>query len=98
MTDDNKQMDTDLADSITMLEQILEVMPGDTMAVKALYNAYCQCDRRDRAFEYLGKLSDIVYDSGEVETAAVNVPRTAEVVRSSALSKYAMTKPAASTR
>jgi hypothetical protein len=70
MTDENKQMDTDLADSIIMLEQILEVMPGDTMAVKALYNAYCQCDRRDRAFEYLGKLSDMVYDSGEVETAA----------------------------
>jgi hypothetical protein len=69
MADEIKQMDGDLADSIAMLEQILEVMPNDVTAIKALYNAYRQCDHRDRAFEYLGKLSDIVYDSGDAGTA-----------------------------
>jgi hypothetical protein len=69
MADEIKQMDGDLADSIAMLEQILEVMPNDATAVKALYNAYCQCNISDRAFEYLGKLSDIVYDSGDAATA-----------------------------
>jgi hypothetical protein len=68
MADETKQIDGDLADSITMLEQILEVMPDDVMAVKALYTAYCQCDQRDRAFEYLGKLADNVFDSGDLDT------------------------------
>ena len=69
MTDEKKPIDSDLADSITMLEQILEVMPEDTTALKALYNAYCQCDRRDRAFEYLGMLANVVHSSGDAEAA-----------------------------
>ena len=48
MAEDKHAIDGDLADSIAMLEQILEVMPQDLMALKALYNAFCQCDRRDR--------------------------------------------------
>ena len=69
MAEETKQIDAGLADSINMLEQILEVMPQDTVAIKALYNAYCQCDQRSRAFEYLGQLSNVVYNSGDVESA-----------------------------
>ncbi|RKX46365.1 MAG: hypothetical protein DRP64_03250 [Verrucomicrobia bacterium] len=69
MAEDKHAIDGDLADSIAMLEQILEVMPQDLMALKALYNAFCQCDRRDRAFEYLGMLTDIAYDCNDSETA-----------------------------
>ena len=69
MADENQQMDGDLADSIAMLEQILEVMPQDTMALKALYNAFTQCDQRDRAFEYLGMLAEVVYESNDTETS-----------------------------
>jgi len=69
MAEDKHAIDGDLADSIAMLEQILEVMPQDLMALKALYNAYCQCGRNDRAFEYLGLLADIAYDGNDSETA-----------------------------
>ncbi len=70
MGDENQQIDSDLADSIVMLEQILEVMPQDTMTLKALYNACCQYNRRDRAFEYLGLLADVVYSNNDASTAA----------------------------
>ena len=69
MADEKQHMDSDLADSIAMLEQILEVMPQDPMALKALYNAYSQCGYRDRAFEYLGLLSDVAHANNDVETA-----------------------------
>ena len=68
MADGKQPMDSDLADSIAMLEQILEVMPQDAMALKALYNAYSQCGHRDRAFEYLGLLADVAYAKNEAET------------------------------
>lgn len=69
MADEKQQMDSDLADSIAMLEQILEVMPQDSMALKALYNAYFQCGQRARAFEYLGLLADVVHANNDAETA-----------------------------
>lgn len=69
MADEKQPIDSDLADSIAMLEQILEVMPQDAMALKALYNAYCQCGRRDRAFEYLGLLADVAYMGNDAETS-----------------------------
>jgi len=62
-------MDSDLADGIAMLEQILEVMPQDDSTLKALYNAYCQCGHRDRAFEYLGMLADVAYANADTETS-----------------------------
>ncbi len=68
MADEKQPMDSDLADSIAMLEQILEVMPQDAMALKALYNAYSQCGLRDRAFEYLGLLADVAYAGNDAET------------------------------
>jgi len=69
MAEDKHATDDNLADSIAMLEQILEVMPQDLMALRALYNAYYQCGRHDRAFEYLGLLADIAYDGNDSETA-----------------------------
>ncbi len=70
MSEETQPVDDGLLDSIAMLEQILEVMPQDIMALKALYNAYCQCGRRDRAFEYLGLLADVVYAGNDSATAA----------------------------
>jgi len=67
MANEEEQIDQVLADGIVMLEQILEVMPQDAVALKALYSAYCQSGQRDRAFEYLGKLSDVIYDRAESE-------------------------------
>lgn len=48
-----------LADSIAMLEQILEVMPQDIDALKALYNANLQSGNPKRAFEYLNRIIDL---------------------------------------
>ena len=69
MADGTEQMDGDLADSIAMLEQILEVMPRDEVALKALYNAFCQSGQRDRAFEYLGLLADVACTNNHAETS-----------------------------
>ena len=63
MADEKRPMDSDLADSIAMLEQILEVMPQDASALQALFNAYGQCGHRDRAFEYLGMLAEVAHTS-----------------------------------
>ena len=67
--EDKHAMDGDLIDSIAMLEQILEVMPQDLMALRALYNAYNQRDCREQAFGYLGMLTDVAYSSNDSETA-----------------------------
>lgn len=69
MGTDKHAIDSDLGDSVAMLEQILEVMPQDIMALRALYNAYCQYDRPEQAFEYLGMLADVAYNSKDSETA-----------------------------
>lgn len=64
MADMQNQIEGPLADSIAMLEQILEVMPQDEEALKALYGAYCQANLRDRAFEYLNRLVDLAENEG----------------------------------
>lgn len=69
MEDLKHKVDGDLADSIVMLEQILEVMPQDLMALKALYNAYCQCGRREQAFDYLRMIADVACSNNDSETA-----------------------------
>lgn len=56
-----------LADSITMLEQILEVMPQDVDALKALYNANLQSGMADKAFDYLNRLVDVAAGSRDSE-------------------------------
>jgi hypothetical protein len=67
MAAEKPQIDSGLADSIAMLEQILEVMPHDIDALMALYNACRKCGRQERAFEYLGMMVDV---AGDAETAA----------------------------
>lgn len=69
MGNEKRQIDGDLADSIAMLEQILEVMPRDPTALRALYNAYNQCGQQGQAFEYLSMLAGVVCDNSEYEMA-----------------------------
>lgn len=63
MSDAQRPIEGNLADSIAMLEQILEVMPQDTHTLQALYSAYMQSGHRDLAFEYLGRLVDVASES-----------------------------------
>ncbi len=69
MAEEKQVVNGELGDSIAMLEQILEVMPQDFVALKGLYNAYRQCGLRERAFEYLGLLTDVAYDCNDSEAA-----------------------------
>ena len=67
MASDTQQPVNNLEDSIAMLEQILEVMPQDGMALKALYKAYFNSGHADQALEYLRRLVDVVLGSGDME-------------------------------
>lgn len=62
-------MDSDLADSIAMLEQILEVMPQDVIALKTLYNMYLKSGQLNHAFEYLGSLTTAICCNDDKEGA-----------------------------
>lgn len=73
MAEEKQRIDSELADSIAMLEQILEVMPQDLDALHALYTANCRCGRRERAFEYLGMIVDVACDLEDGEAAATIV-------------------------
>ncbi|MDF7809114.1 hypothetical protein P4E94_16835 [Pontiellaceae bacterium B12219] len=57
--------DQNLADSIAMLEQILEVMPQDADALKALYTAHLKNQNIDRSFEYLGRMLNVAASNGD---------------------------------
>lgn len=59
-------MENSLADSIAMLEQILEVMPEDMDSLRALYAAHQQGGQAGKAFEYLNRMIDVVAQSGDV--------------------------------
>jgi hypothetical protein len=65
MSDMQHNIDGPLADSIAMLEQILEVMPQDTDAIKALYKAYYNSGNLERAFEHLNSLVNVVSGGGD---------------------------------
>lgn len=65
---EEQPLNGDLADSIAMLEQILEVMPQDIDALKTLYNAYIRCGEKTRAFEYLQRMVDVVAATGETSS------------------------------
>lgn len=67
MTDEQEPIKGSLADSIAMLEQILEVMPQDEEALKAVYNAYAQGGYHERAFDYLSRLVNVVSGGGRDE-------------------------------
>lgn len=70
MADTQEPIQGSLADSIAMLEQILEVMPQDVEAIKALYNAYAQGGHSDRAFSYLGRLVEVVLGGEDPEVVS----------------------------
>ncbi|MBN2162623.1 MAG: hypothetical protein JXR25_10540 [Pontiellaceae bacterium] len=59
MAETTNEIDRNLADSIAMLEQILEVMPHDSDALKALYSAYRRVGQHQNAFGYLVRLTDV---------------------------------------
>ncbi len=65
--DDPQFNNGSLADSIAMLEQILEVMPQDTDAIKALYKAHFNSGNMERAFEHLNSLVSIVSAGGDTD-------------------------------
>lgn len=67
MADTQQPIGGNLADSIAMLEQILEVMPQDSDALKALYSAYRKGGQPDRAFDYLSRLVDVALGGGDSE-------------------------------
>ncbi len=66
----NTNIDLNLADSIAMLEQILEVMPQDTEALKAVYGAYAKSGESERAFDYLKRLAEVASSLGDGVTLA----------------------------
>lgn len=70
MADAQEPIQGSLADSIAMLEQILEVMPQDVEAIKAVYNAYAQGGHSDRAFSYLGRLVEVVLGGEDPEAVS----------------------------
>ncbi|MEA2069276.1 MAG: hypothetical protein U9P12_08755 [Verrucomicrobiota bacterium] len=67
MADTQQPIGGNLADSIAMLEQILEVMPQDSDALRALYSAYRKGGQPDRAFDYLSRMVDVALGGGEPE-------------------------------
>lgn len=65
MSEIQNSLSGNLADSIAMLEQILEVMPQDADALKALYSAYHKTGRHGQAFEYLNRMVDVYIGGGD---------------------------------
>lgn len=58
-----------LRETITMFEQILEVMPDDEMAIRTLYDGYRQLGEVPKAFSMLQRLTEIVLAEGNHELA-----------------------------
>lgn len=67
MAETQNTVSQNVADSIAMLEQILEVMPHDSDALKALYSAYDKAGQDLQAFEYLNRIVDIYVHNGDKE-------------------------------
>lgn len=67
---ESNQMDDALRGTITMFEQILEVMPDDEMALRTLYDAYKQAGVSDKAFAMLKRLTEVVLAEGDQELVA----------------------------
>lgn len=65
MEDSQQSFDQNLSDSISMLKQILEVMPDDVEALHAVYKAYRGAGEYAEAFEYLKRLVRICIDGDE---------------------------------
>lgn len=65
MSEEQMTVEQNLANSIAMLEQILEVMPQDADALRAVYSAYRQVEQNQKAFEYLNRLVDVYCGGGD---------------------------------
>ncbi len=70
MSETEQPIDGALADSIAMLEQILEVMPQDGTALKALYNAYHKSGHNEEALDYLNRFVDVALGGNDTEALA----------------------------
>ena len=64
MAEEYTTVDENLANSIAMLEQILEVMPQDADALRAVYSAYRKVGQDKEAFDYLCRIIDVYISSG----------------------------------
>ncbi len=67
MTEQQATAEQNLANSISMLEQILEVMPQDSDALRAVYSAYHKTGQDEQAFEYLGRIIGVYLGGGDDE-------------------------------
>jgi tetratricopeptide (TPR) repeat protein len=65
MAEEHTTVEDNLANSIAMLEQILEVMPQDADALRAVYSAYRKVGQDERAFEYLSRIIDVYIGSDD---------------------------------
>ncbi|MBT8043037.1 MAG: hypothetical protein KJN98_07685 [Pontiella sp.] len=70
MSETDQPIDGALADSIAMLEQILEVMPQDGTALKALYSAYRRGGQNEQALDYLNRFVDVALGGNDAEALA----------------------------
>ena len=60
----------ELQETIAMFEQILEVMPGDQLALRTLYKSYMQLSEQAKAFGALNRLADVLLQDQESEDVA----------------------------
>jgi len=58
-------VEENLANSIAMLEQILEVMPQDADALRAVYSAYRKIGEDAQAFDYLNRIIEVYLGGGD---------------------------------
>ena len=65
MAEEQTTVEQNLANSIAMLEQILEVMPQDADALRAVYSAYRKVGQDMQEFEYLTRIIDVHLGSGD---------------------------------
>ncbi len=74
----NLEAESEVWQAISAFEQILEVMPNDRSSLETLSHAYEHVGERARALDYLLRLSTVVLEEGDAETAAHLRERLAE--------------------
>lgn len=69
MNDELNDQQWDVQETISMFEQILEVMPDDEMALRTLYDTYIMTGQREKAFQMLLRLGGLALNEKDDETA-----------------------------
>lgn len=69
MSDDSDNQQWDVQQTISMFEQILEVMPDDEMALRTLYDTYTMTGQRDKAFDMLNRLCRMAITERDEDTS-----------------------------